>query len=134
MAKSTGGGSYLTLSGTVIPFTVVTPKASKTYDDSSDSSNYDPATGLVHLAQLAVSTQTTISIEGKIDTAIIPAAIVSQLYSNPGAVNCTIAYNATTPYGHGKVDVTEFEATIDPMKTLTFTATLLTNGVFTPNS
>ena len=131
MAKSTGGGGQFTISGTSIPFNTVEADVTKDYDDSSDSANYDTGTGLVHKAQLAVATQTTFNVEGKYDPSIHGTSILQYLYSNPGAVASTFRLNASQPYGHGYVDITNFKTTGDPMKVLSFTATIISNGVFT---
>jgi hypothetical protein len=134
MGKSTGGGGQLIVNGVTIPYNTVEPSVSKTHDDSSDSANYDIGSGLVHLAQLAVSTQTTFSVEGKYDPAIMGTGLLAYLYTNPGSVPCSFRLNLTQPYGHGNVDITEFKTTGDPLKTLTFTCTLISNGVFVANA
>lgn len=134
MAKATGGGGSVTLAGTSLPFTTLTPSVAKEHDDESDSTNYDQTSQLVHKAQLAVSTQTTFKLEGKVDVALIPPTLVPYLYTNPGAVACVVKYNTGTIFGHGNVDVQDFESTIDPMKTLTYSATFISNGVWVANS
>jgi hypothetical protein len=134
MAKQTGGGGAFLLSGFSLPFKTIEPSVAKEHDDSTDSTNYDITSGLSHLSQLAVSTQTTFAVEGVIDTAIIPAGLVGYLYTNPGSVPASIRYNTSTPYGHGNVDITEFKTTIAPLKTLTYSCTIITNGIFVPNS
>jgi len=134
MAKSTGGGGSLTVAGTSIGFNTVSPSVKKDYDDATDSTNYDTGTQIVHKTQLAVATQTTLEVEGKIDLTTVPSVVVATMYSNPGAVSCALKYNGSSTYGHGLVDITDFKGTIDPMKVLNFTATLLSNGVWTPNA
>jgi hypothetical protein len=134
MSKSTGASGYFTFNGTPIPFTTITPKVTRTMDDSTDSTNFDASSNIVHLSQLPASTQTSFQIEGKINLAVVPSSLVTPLYSGATAVPCAIGYNAGSIYGHGNCDITDFEGVIDPMKTLTYSATLITNGVFTPNS
>jgi hypothetical protein len=134
MAKSTGGSGSFVLNGIVVNFNTIDASVEKEHDDSTDSSNYDTASGLVHKSQLAVTTQTTFDIEGKIDLAVTPLALVGLLYTNPGALPATFKYNSSTVYGHGNVDVTNFKTTVDPTKVIPFTATLMTNGVFAVNS
>ena len=132
MATKSVGTGQITLNGTIIPFQQIEPSIDKTHEDSTDSTNYDTASGIVHKAQLAVSTQTTFDVSGVFDFSTVPN-IVAMLYSNPGSVPCTIKYNSNT-YGHGYVDISNFKTTIDPTKPVPYSMTLMTNGVFTPNS
>jgi hypothetical protein len=134
MAKATGGGGSFTVNGVSIPFLTVEPTVTKDMDDATDSTNFDITSGIVHKSQLAVATQTTFAVEGKIDLTIHPTSLAAACYASPTAVACIVKYNATSTFGHGLVDITEFKATIDPMKVLNYTATLITNGVFTPNA
>jgi hypothetical protein len=134
MGKGTGGGGAFILNGSSVPFNTIEPSVTKEHDDSTDSTNYDISSGLTHKAQLAVTTQSSFAIEGKIDLSIVPIGIVALLYTNPGALPATFRYNTGTIYGHGLVDVTDFKCTIDPTKTLTYSATLISNGIWAINS
>lgn len=134
MAKSTGGGGSFVLNSVTIGFNTISPSIKREMDDASDSINFDVGTAIVHLSQLPVSTQTTFEIEGKIDLAVVPTSIVALLYTGQTALPAVFKYNSTATYGHGNVDITDFKGTIDPMKVLTFTATMITNGVFVPNA
>lgn len=134
MAKGTGAGGSFVFNGVNIPFNSIEPDVQREMDDSSDSTNYDPVSGIVHKAQLPVSTQTTFSIEGKINLATVPAALVVPLYGGATAVPISVNYNGTAVYGHGFGDITNFKGTIDPMKVLTYTATVVSNGIFIPGS
>lgn len=134
MAKSTGGGGSFTLDGVSIPFNSIEPDVARECDDATDSTDYDVATGITHKSQIPVTTQTTFQVEGKLDLAVIPAAIVAKLFNGATAVPCAIKYNGTATFGHGYVDVTNFKCTIDPCKVLPYSATLISNGKFTPNS
>jgi len=84
----------------------------------------------MHKSQLPVSLQTEISIEGFFDTSATHAAIISQLYSGATAVPVILNLATSTIFGHGNFDISDFETDVPTDESVTFSATLKSNGVF----
>jgi hypothetical protein len=139
MAKSANvhgkSGSFV-FNATTIPFKSVKPKTTRDFADTTDSSNYDAGTDLVHKSQLKVATQTEVPVEGLFDLNTTPSSLIAQLYNGADAVACSFNYTSGHPYGHGNFDLIDFETTYvsDQADVVKWTATLRSNGVFTLGS
>jgi predicted secreted protein len=132
--KLSGKAGSFVYSGTTIPFKSMKPKTTRDLADTTDSSNYDVTSDLVHKAQLPVTIQTEVSIEGNFDLNTTDASLITQLYSGGSAVACVFNLSATKIYGHGNFDISDFETSIPVDDIVTFTATLKSNGIFTRGS
>lgn len=132
--RLTGKASYFQINGTRIPITSAKPKHNRELADSTDSSNYDAATDMIHKSQLPVTLQTELSIEGKFRKDTTNAQLISQLYSGVAALPVELGLDSGTIYGHGNFDLSDFECD-DPIDdTVTYTCSMKSNGVFTPGS
>lgn len=124
-------GSFV-YNGVTVPFKSLKPKTTRDFADTTDSANYDSASDLVHKAQIAVTTQTEVPVEGLFDLNTTPTTFVASLFNAAGALPCSFVYTSGRPYGHGNFDLIDFETTIvtDQAEAVKWTATLRSNGVF----
>jgi hypothetical protein len=132
--KITGNQSSFTFNGTVIPIVKASPKVSRTLEDDTDSSNYDSASDMLHKSQTPVSTATELAIEGRFRATTTMAQIVPLLYNSNAAVAVTLKATTSIIFGHGNFDISDFSCDFEPGKMVNYTATLKSNGVFTPGS
>lgn len=132
--KLTGKASYLLFNGSRITFTKVTPDVDRTCADSTDGADYDPSSDMIQPSQIPVKVQMTIQVEMKYDLNSTGIAFTANAYSSSGPYPVVFGLDASTVFGHGNFDLTKF-STDDPIDdTVTATATLLQNGVFTPGA
>lgn len=134
--KITGKGGGLSYKGAVLAIRKWSANVDKGYADSTDSSDYDPVSELVHKEQLAGTIQTEFDVEGVWDLLTTDASIVAELYSANEAGAAVFNLTPTVVYGSGKCDITNFKTDIvtNEATTVTWTATLKTNGIFTHGS
>lgn len=132
--KLTGKAAYLTISGTQIPFTKIGAKTERKLADATDSTDYDVATDLIWPTQLPVSASIELSVEGRYNLVSTPGTVIATLYSGATAVPCVFGLSGSAIYGHGNFDLSNFQADVPVDDIVTFTASLKSNGKFTPGS
>lgn len=133
-AKLAGKAGTIEVNGTFIAFKTIKPKTSIDLADSTDSSNYDVTSNLVHKSQIACTTQLELSIEGFFDLNSTASVLLTKAYVAGNSFPVIINLNATAVYGHGNFDISDFEASIDVNDMVTFTCTLKSNGIFIQGS
>lgn len=132
--KLTGNQSSFTFAGTVIPITKASPKVSRNLEDDTDSSNYDATSDMIQKSQTATSVQTELAIEGRFRATTTMANIVPLLFNSNPAVAVILKATTSIIFGHGNFDISDFSCDFEPAKMINYTATLKSNGVFTPGS
>lgn len=132
--RLTGKASYLNLNGTLIAITKATPKVNRVCKDDTDSGDYNSTNDMIGPTQIPVSTQVVLSVEGRYRFSTTPSAIVALLFTSATNIPCVLGLNSGTVWGHGNVDVTDFETDVPYDDVVTFTATLTSNGLWTPNA
>jgi hypothetical protein len=133
--RLTGKASYFTFDGINVPITKATLKISRADKDTSDNGDYNQSQDLITPTQLIVNAQPTFDIEGRFRKSVIPSLMSLTVFqSNPGGILAVLGLDASTIAGHGYFDITDFEIVDDVMDTVTYTASMKSNGVFTANS
>ncbi len=134
MPKIGGQAASLTYNANTIYFTKVTPKATRKLADSTDSSNFDVTSGLIWMAQLAVTASVEVAVEGYFYTDTTDPNLLADLFSSAAARACIIKLSSTVTLGHGNFDIGDLEVGIVTDETTTIKFTLKSNGVFTHGS
>jgi hypothetical protein len=132
--RLTGKASYLNFNGTQLPITKTTPKVNRVCKDDTDSGDYVSSPDMIFPTQIPVSTQVVLSVEGRYRFSTTPSAVVALLFTSATAIPCVLGLNSGTVWGHGNVDVTDFQTDIPYDDVVTWTATLTSNGQWTPNA
>jgi hypothetical protein len=127
----TGKAGIFQFNGFAIPFKTQKPETEREYADSTDSSNYDAATDLIHKSQEKVSTQTTVDVDGLLDLSVIPASLIASLYNGADAVPCYFFLKPGVPLAHGNFDLTKFSCEIPIDDECSYSASLKSNGKVT---
>ena len=133
-SKLTGKASSITLSGTTLYITKVSPKVTRELADTTDSTSYDAASDMIQPSQLPVKVSMELSVEGWFYIGQADTALLNLAYSGATAVPVVLKSNASSIYGHGNFDLSDFESSHPIDNTVTYSATLKQNGVFTPGS
>lgn len=129
--KRTGRAAFFSIAGTKIGMTKLSPKTTRKLADVTDSTDYDATSDLIWPAQLAVMAPIELSIEGRYNVVTTPANLINTLYTGAAAVAVILNIDASTIYGHGLFDISDFEASIPDDDVVTFTATFKSHSVFT---
>lgn len=132
--KLTGKAASWTFAGTAIPFTSISPSVDRGIADATDSTDYDPSTDMLWESQLPVKMAKTLDVEGRYNKNVIPSAVLSALFSGVVAQTVTIKLDASTTFGHGYFDITNFKASVPVNDMVTYTCTLKLNGVWVSGS
>jgi hypothetical protein len=132
--KITGKGQFLTLNGTRVNVTKITPKVDRKMADTTDSANYDATSDMLQQSQVAVKVGTTLAVEGWFYDNATNAALVTYVYSGGGPVPVVANISATVIFGHGNFDITSFECDQPIDDTVGVKFELMSSGVFTPGS
>jgi predicted secreted protein len=133
MSKLTGKLASLTLDSQVVRITKATPKITKELADSTDSSDYDGTTGLFHKSQIAHSAMVELAVEGYFYHANggTIADVLIKCYAAAAIATGALTIDGTNVIATGKWDISDFEADIENTATVTFKATLKSNGKIT---
>jgi hypothetical protein len=127
-----GSASY---GGTTLSVTKWRAKVTRELADSTDSSNYDATTNMVHKSQIPATLQCEGTVEGFFDLNSTQAAIIAQLYSGNAAVNLVLGITSSVNFGHGLVDIGDFECDLTiGAENVKWSATFKSNGVWTMGS
>lgn len=133
-SKLTGKASSFVYNANTIPITKYAPKGNRKLADTTDSTNYDAASGLVWNSQLACSANLELDVEGFYYTTNTDSQVVAELFSGNAAVAAVLNLDAGDIFGHGNFDISNFEASVPIEDTVSWKATFKSNGVFTHGS
>ncbi len=134
-----GNKQELLIGTTVVHTTKCTPKVAKEMADSSDTSDYDEATDLIHKSQIPHSIQTDLDVEGfwyKQATTGTLDMMMRKCYASESVAEGTVKLDKTADGTDGQLlsgrwDVTDFEAELVTNDIVSFKATLKSNGIIT---
>ncbi len=130
----TGKASYITVAGTNLYFTKLTPKVTRKLADDTDSGNYNATDDLLYPSQLEVSAPVEIAVEGNYRKSQTPTAIIARLFTASGPYAVTFGVLTGYPHFAGNYDLSDFQIE-DPLDDVVkWTATLKSNGRVSPNS
>jgi predicted secreted protein len=129
--RMTGKAMYLTIAGTDIPIVKADPGVSPKYGDTTDSDDYDVATDLLYPTQIQVSAPVEIAVEGRF-RATKYAAIVSPMFNGGGPYAVTFGPKTGLAQFTGNYDINDYKQSTPHDDTVTWTATLKSNGKITP--
>ena len=106
--RLTGKASYLNFNGTQLPITKTTPKVNRVCKDDTDSGDYVTSPDMIFPTQIPVSTQVVLSVEGRYRFSTTPSAVVA-CCSLPRRRFPASGLNSGTVWGHGNVDLSDFQ-------------------------
>ena len=132
--RLTGKASYLSFNGVLIGITKTSPKVNRVCQDVTDSGDYNSTADMIGPTQIPVSTQVVLSVEGRYRKSSTPSAIIAQLFTSATQIPCVLGLDSGTIWGHGYVDITDFQTDVPYDDVVTFTCTLTRNGLWTGNS
>jgi hypothetical protein len=131
--RLTGKASYFSFNGFTIPITKVTPKVTRALPNTTDNGDYNSTADMIFPTQIPCSVATEYAIEGRYRKSSTPSAIVALLYTGATAIPATFGMDASTVWGHGFFDISDFQTDAPVEDTVTFTCTMISNGQFFPN-
>jgi hypothetical protein len=79
-------------------------------------------------------TDMTVDIEGKFNINVTPVSLIQFCFSGTLAVLCVFGIDSGTLFGHGYFDLSDFALDAPVDDTVTWTATIKLNGLFTAGS
>lgn len=129
-----GNGSYIVFNGTAIPITSYTVTSDRTMTDKTNSTHYNPSTGMFCPAQVPVSVVTKVQVEGRFRINVVPNALISLLYQDVEDVYVLLGLDSGNQFGEGRFDITDFRTTVPINDVVTYSCALLSNGPFNPFS
>src|SRR5574343_420647 len=130
--RLTGKAGYIIYNGYTIPITKWTSKTTRNLPDSTDTGDYNQNTDLIYHTRIPVSVDMEVTVEGRYRRSTIPGAIISVLFTGANALACVLGLDASTVFGHGNFDLSDFTLDLPSEDVVTYTCTLMSNGVFTP--
>lgn len=130
--SKTGRAGNITIAGTVIPITKWTATTTKELADSTDSNNYDNASGQLWKAQVPGAISQEVSIEFNYDLATTSTNVTNRI-KNDSTIAVVLKIDAATTYCSGSYDMSEVETNLEvPGATMvTGSAKLMSNGIVT---
>jgi hypothetical protein len=129
--RITGKQQSFAFSGSAIPITKCSPKITRKLADTTDSGDYVTSPDMIFPTQIPVSCPLELAIEGRFRFSSTPgliAAAATSLTNIPAAVNVTPG----SELFHGNFDLSDFSYDGPYDDTVTYTATLKSNGQWTP--
>lgn len=128
--KATGTQSYLIINQNLIPITKYTSSADRKMADTTDTSNYDPQSGLIWPSQLDVSATIDVAVEFKYSRSRTPSGVMTPCFTNSGPFPVTLGLDAGTIIGSGMANMTNLKIDVPYDDTVTGTCNLKANGVW----
>jgi len=134
--RLSGKAAYWTWGGTTIPITKITPKVTRKLGDTTDSGDYDATGDMLPTTQIPVGYTVEATIEGRFRYSTTPSVLLQFLFQSATQITCVFGLdiNNSTIWGSGLFDVSDFQTDIPVDDIVTYTATIRSYGVFTPNS
>jgi hypothetical protein len=128
-----GMRSYFLLDGVTIPITKATPKVIRAMGDTTDNGDYSQAADIIGPTQIPISAKVEMGIEGRYRRTVTPAAIVALLFSGATQIPCVLGLDQTLIWGHGLADISDFTTEDEIEGIITFTCSVISNGLWVPN-
>lgn len=132
--KVTGKASYWMFNGVQFFITKYSPKVTRTLADTTDSSDYNQNIDMVQGSQIPVMLSQDVSIEGNYHLSQTNQALLTMVYSGVNAVPTVFGINSGALYGSGAFDISDFACEVPIIDTVKYTATIRSNGLFTPGA
>lgn len=130
MAKITGKAGIINVGLVSIPFRKITPSVSRIVQPTTDSTCYDPISGLTWPSQKPIMAPVSFMIDGLYDTIKIPNAVTFWLLTGLTAVPCSIYFRGGLLFGTGNFDVVDFKLGIPFDDVCDYSFTAISNGPF----
>ena len=128
----TGKAGYVKVggsSGTKVNITKWSASTDVKMADTTDSADYDTGTALIWNTQLPTSAKLSIDIEGNYDLNGAQASIITALLNGVSpTVVAELGLTASNVFGYGTFNIGNFKVDLPSEDTVTFTATLESNG------
>jgi hypothetical protein len=128
MAKFTGKDGQYAHNGVAVIISEWTATVTTKMADTTASDNYDTNSALVWNSQLPVSANVEVGISGPWDPTNHAAILASIIAGNAAAVNGVCRYATNTNAIVGTFNLSDLEITTPTEDTITYTATLKSNG------
>jgi hypothetical protein len=136
MARDTdrlvGTEMFLTIGGTAIKLTKLTPEVAPKFADTSDTGNLNAATGLLGPSRIQVSAPVKIEAEGRYRVSITPSAIIARMFTGGGPYAVTCGPKSGSSQFSGDYDLMNYKQDTPFDDVVTFSCTLESNGTITP--
>lgn len=130
--NASGKQGYAEYSGTALYIKSWKGTITTKYADTTDSADYDSASGLVWNSQLPVSAKFEGEIAGNYDLNGNTDALLADLIDGTTTpVTVELGITATEAFGYGSMQISEFAVEMPIEDTVTFTAKIMTSGKFT---
>lgn len=127
-----GTEQFLTISGSNIKLTKLTPEVAPKFADSSDTGDISPSNGLLGPSRLQVSAPVKIEAEGRYRVSSTPSAIIAKMFTGGGPYPVTCGPKTGNSQFSGNYDITNYKQDIPYDDVVTFSCTLESNGPVTP--
>lgn len=128
----TGKAGYVKIggsSGTKVNITKWSASTEVKMSDTTDSADYDTSTSLIWNTQLPVSAKLSVDIEGNYDLNGAQASLITALLNGASpTVVAELGLTASNVFGYGTFNIGNFKVDLPSEDTVTFTATLESNG------
>ena len=130
--KISGKQMYLTISGTAINITGVTPTVSPKFADTTDSDDFHSGTDLIYPSQIQVSAPVEMSVKGRYNKVKTGPAIIAKMFTGGGPY--AVTFGVATGYAHfsGNYDISDFQIDGEVEGEVNYSCTIKSNGVITP--
>lgn len=129
--RTTGKNSFLLFNNVQIPITKTTPKVTRKLADTTDSGDYQQTPDMIFPTQIPVSAPLELAIEGRYRFSSTPGFLIAAQTSLTN-IPCQIGLISGQPTFAGNFDLSDFQYDGPYDDTVTFTATLVSNGIWTP--
>lgn len=129
--RVTGKNQFLVFNSQTIALTKVGVKINRKLADTTDSGDYSTSPDMIFPTQIPVSAPLTLSVEGRFRFSSTPGFITAAQTSLTN-IPAQVWINQGSQLVAGNFDLQDFEYDGPFDDTVTFTATLLSNGQWTP--
>jgi hypothetical protein len=129
--RTTGKNQFFLFNNVQIPITKVSAKIPRVLADTTDSGDYQQQPDMLFPTQIPVSAPLNLSIEGRYRFSSTPG-LISAAQTSLSMIPAQVAINSGSTLVSGYFDLEDFEYDGPYDDTVTFTATLKSNGMWTP--
>jgi hypothetical protein len=129
--RATGKNQFVTFNNVIIPITKVGVKINRKLADTTDSGDYYTTPDMLFPTQIPVSAPLELSIEGRFRYSSTPGFITAAQTSLTN-IPCQVSITNGSQLAAGNFDLSDFEYDGPYDDVVTFTATLKSNGPWTP--
>jgi hypothetical protein len=131
----TGRAGSATVNAVALAITGWSAKLNKELADSTDSNNFDPASGQLYASQVPGVISMEATIEGNFDTAGSTSTNIIAKLKSDVPIPLVLKLTQAVTFGSGNFDLSNVDVSVAvPGSTMvTFSATAKSNGIFTLN-